>query len=897
MLRNQYSVSCVPKTSRTMKQLFLFAAQLGGFALNLLLLVHAQNQSGFISIDCGLREDSRYDESPTGITYISDENFVATGERKLVLAQYKNNYEPAYNSLRSFPEGIRNCYKINVTSKTKYLIRAGFFYGNYDGKNEVPEFEIHLGPNLWDTVNWLGNSSEARYTDLIHVPLRNYVHVCLVKTGSGVPFISFIELRPLTDASYKTVKGSLSLLSRRDTGLTADPWDYRYPDDIHDRIWSYLDDQGSWTKLNTSSTINSEFEYQLPPVVMGTAATLKSSNDDSLNIFWGPYDDTEVYHVYLHFAEVEKLQPNQSRQLKITTGGELCYGTLAPDYLSTTTIFCTAKSLSGSGVENNFSIIKTGNSTLPPILNAYEIYKVKEFLISDTNQEDVEAITNIKSTYNIEKNWQGDPCNPQVYSWDGLNCSYHGNDPPRIISLNLSSSGLEGEISPSLSNLTMIQTLDLSNNNLRGSIPEILSQLPTLNVLNLENNNLTGSIPVVLIDRWKDGLLSISSCENPNLSGNVSCNKKKNRKYNFFVPMIIVSVVALSMLLLSAAAIWYWAASKRKRQLGNSTDANVVIQHGSFERKGRQFTYFEIVQITRGFKMVLGKGGFGTVYHGHIDDTQVAVKMLSRSSVQGFQQFLTEVDLLMRVHHRNLTSLVGYCNDETNIGLIYEYMANGNLREHLSGSRSNILSWGDRLQIAIEAAQGLEYLHYGCSPPIIHRDVKSTNILLNEKFEAKLSDFGISRSFPTEDGTHITTTVAGTPGYLDPEYYASNRLNKESDVYSFGIVLLEIITSRPVFSRTHERSYISEWFSFVLQKGDIYSLVDPRLEGIFNTNSVWKAVEIANACVSPTAIKRLSMSQIVVDLKECLATELARTNQREETELRNSIAMLHPSVR
>ncbi|CAN6573417.1 unnamed protein product [Malus baccata var. baccata] len=372
--------------------------------------------------------------------------------------------------------------------------------------------------------------------------------------------------------------------------------------------------------------------------------------------------------------------------------------------------------------------------------------------------------------------------------------------------------------------------LDLSNNNLRGSILETLSQLPTLNVLNLENNNLTGSIPMVLIDRWKDGLLSLSLCENPNLSGNVSCNKKKNRKYNFFVPMIIVSVDALVSVLL----------------LRNSTDANVTIQHGSFEPKGRQFTYSDIVQITKGFKRVLGKGGFGTVYHGHIDDTQVAVKMLSPPSVQGFQQFLTEVNLLMRVHHRNLTSL---------------------------------------------------YLHYGCSPPIIHRDVKSTNILLNEKFEAKLSDFGISRSFPTEDGTHITTNVAGTPGYLDPEYYASKRLNKESDVYSFGIVLLEIITSQPVFSRTHERSCISEWFSFMLQKGDIYSIVDPRLEGKFNTNSVWKAVEIANACVSPIAIKRLSMSQVVVDLKECLATELARTNLRHETELRNSIAMLQPSVR
>ncbi|KAM2061344.1 hypothetical protein ACFX1T_046418 [Malus domestica] len=528
---------------------------------------------------------------------------------------------------------------------------------------------------------------------------------------------------------------------------------------------------------------------------------------------------------------------------------------------------------------------------------------------------------------------------------------------------------------------------DLSNNNLRGSILETLSQLPTLNVLNLENNNLTGSIPMVLIDRWKDGLLSLSLCENPNLSGNVSCNKKKNRKYNFFVPMIIVSVDALvSVLLLSAAAIWCRAASKRKRQLGNSTDANVTIQHGSFEPKGRQFTYSDIVQITKGFKRVLGKGGFGPVYHGHIDDTQV--------------------NLLLRVHHRNLTSLVGYCNDETNIGLIYEYMANGNLREHLSGSRSNILSWRDRLQIAIEAAQGLEYLHYGCSPPIIHRDVKSTNILLNEKFEAKLSDFGISRSFPTEDGTHITTNVAGTPGYLDPEYYASKRLNKEvmlialglycwrlsqvdlfflermsgvalvngsvscfkketftvllirgleylhygfkppiihkdvkssnillnesfqakisdfymsrnflteggthistrvartpghlapeyylsnrlnekSNIYSFGVVLLEIITSKHIFlSKTHY--HISDWVAFLLEKGDINGILDSRFDKNFNVSFGWKALEIAMACASADATKRPTMSEVVVGLKECLATELARAKQSgNETE-------------
>uniref|UniRef100_A0A803QVV2 Protein kinase domain-containing protein n=2 Tax=Cannabis sativa TaxID=3483 RepID=A0A803QVV2_CANSA len=319
--------------------------------------------------------------------------------------------------------------------------------------------------------------------------------------------------------------------------------------------------------------------------------------------------------------------------------------------------------------------------------------------------------------------------------------------------------------------------------------------------------------------------------------------------------------------------------NKKKRAAGVNDDKSAYsnnFQNDSFEFKQRQFTYSEIVKITNNFERILGKGGFGTVYHGLIDNVQVAVKMLSASSVQGFQQFQAEVKLLMRVHHRNLTTLVGYCNEGTNLALIYEYMPNGSLDTHLSDdSRTKVLSWEERLHIALDAAQGLEYLHSGCKPAIVHRDVKAANILLNENFQAKIADFGLSKFFPTDGGTHVSTIPAGTPGYLDPEYYMTHRLVEKSDVYSFGVVLLEIITNRPAISRViHERDrgHITQWVSFMLANGDVKSIVDPKLEGNFEINSIWKAVEVGMACVS----KKLNMSQVVIELKECLALEIAQ---------------------
>ncbi|KAL5576863.1 hypothetical protein UlMin_018562 [Ulmus minor] len=800
-----------------------FFVLLAGFAL----LTDAQDQSGFISIDCG-SNTSGYTEGRTHLKYVSDKTFIDTGESKQVLEQYRE-IQKQYWSLRSFPEGVRNCYKIKVVRGTKYLIRAGFLYGNYDEQNMPPAFDLYLGTDIWDSIK-LTDSAKSSNKEIIHVPPKDYVHVCLVKTNHGIPFISTLELRPLVNASYQSQEGSLAFYSRYDIGSKIP---YRYSEDVLDRFWyAGYEPEYSWRNISTSQPIDYGSEddhYKMPSAVMRTACTPINAND-SLVISWEPSDSTLKFNVFFHFAEIEELKANQIRMFEILYNGKHFYGPFSPKYLIRLTVY---RESPFTGRRHNFSISKTQNSTLPPIINAFEIYTVKEFLQAETDQQDVDSIEMVKSTYGLKKNWQGDPCIPQEFAWEGLKCSYDDSNPPRIISLNL------------------------------------------------DHNKLEGSLPPKLVEKWKNGLLSLSVNENPNLwlCGSIlSCKKKKN-----IVVLVVASVVGAFILILSIAAIW-WGLKRHRQQ--RSPEAKSTVPYGSFESSNRQFTYSEIVRITNNFERILGKGGFGTVYHGYIDNPPraVAVKMLSPSSLQGFHQFRAEVTLLLRVHHRNLTSLVGYCNEQNNSALVYEYMANGNLQSYLSDDHSsNILKWEGRLRIAIDAAQGLEYLHYGCKPPIIHRDVKCTNILLNENFQAKLSDFGLSKIFPTDYASHVSTIVAGTPGYLDPEYYMSNRLNEKSDVYSFGVVLLEIITGRPAISKPN-KILISQWVDLILKKGEIKSIIDPRLQGNFNVNSAWKAVEIAMNCVSQSSSARPTMDQVAVELKECLEISLVSAKETQSTE-------------
>ncbi|XP_007024381.2 PREDICTED: putative leucine-rich repeat receptor-like serine/threonine-protein kinase At2g19230 isoform X2 [Theobroma cacao] len=839
-------------------------------------LIHAQDQPGFINIDCGLPENYSYPENETGLAYTSDAAFIDTGISMSVSPEFvSDNLWQPLKHVRSFPQGIRNCYNIELSRGNKYLIRANFFYGNYDLQRRVPEFELHLGANLWDIVR-LPDASTWIVPEIIHVPSSNSLSLCLVNTGFGTPFISAIELRPLRNIIYEIQSGSLERYWRYDIASSTNQI-FRYKIDEYDRTW-WPWNYEAWDQLNSSLSIDSRNnDFKPPSVIMGTAAVPKN-NSMPLSLILQARNQTNKFYVYMYFAEVEKLQANQFRQFNISLNGQHWSGPHSPAYLEASTVYKTSP-LTGQ-LEYEFLIHKARNSSLPPIINAIEVYKVNELPQLQTNQDDVDAVKNIQSTYKIKRNWQGDACAPEAYLWNGLNCSY--NDSPRIISMNLSSSGLTGNIAPYISNLSMLQFLDLSNNSLVGEVPGFLSKLPLLRVLNLKKNKLVGSVPVELILRSKDGSLILSVSGNPDLCSSISCNNKDTK-----VVAPVAASVTTSFVLISALAVFLYF--KRRKQQGK-TDGEFHRANAELESKNRLFTYFEVMRITNNLDRILGKGKHGTVYHGYLDGTPVAVKMLSSSSVQSYKHFQAEVKLLLGVHHRNLINLVGYCNEG---GLIYEYMANGSLEELLLDSSKHFLNWEGRLRVALAAAQGLEYLHKYCKPTMVHGNVKPSNILINDEFQVKLADFGLSGTFPNDEGTFLTS-AAGTSGYPGHEYSDSKRLSEKTDVYSFGIVLLEMFTGQPAISRTSEKAHkdLVERLSYMLAKGDIEKIVDPRLKGNFGTQSVRKALEIAMACISAAGTGRLTMDVVAMELNQCLAVEIAQNKKDHESKAKGSIEMI-----
>ncbi|KAF8411900.1 hypothetical protein HHK36_004458 [Tetracentron sinense] len=304
---------------------------------------------------------------------------------------------------------------------------------------------------------------------------------------------------------------------------------------------------------------------------------------------------------------------------------------------------------------------------------------------------------------------------------------------------------------------------------------------------------------------------------------------------------------------------------------------------GAPQLKGaRWFSYDELKKCTNNFSESneIGSGGYGKVYRGMLSSgIVVAIKRAQQGSMQGGLEFRTEIELLSRVHHKNLVGLVGFCFEQGEQMLVYEFMPNGTIRESLSRRSGIHLDWKRRLRVALGSARGLTYLHELANPPIIHRDVKTSNILLDESLTAKVADFGLSKLVTNGEKGHVSTQVKGTLGYLDPEYYMTQQLTDKSDVYSFGVVMLELVTAKQPIEKN---KYIVREVRLVMNKKDehygLKEIMDPMIRNTDSLIGFGRFMDLAMRCVEESAVDRPTMSDVVKEIETILQSDELNTN-------------------
>ncbi|XP_072963167.1 probable serine/threonine-protein kinase PBL21 [Typha angustifolia] len=318
---------------------------------------------------------------------------------------------------------------------------------------------------------------------------------------------------------------------------------------------------------------------------------------------------------------------------------------------------------------------------------------------------------------------------------------------------------------------------------------------------------------------------------------------------------------------------------------GARSNSQFLVESSAVERKvpsftvernsgARSFTFRDLAVATQNFKdtNLIGEGGFGRVFKGRLDSGQVvAVKQLNRDGLQGSKEFLVEILMLIMLRHSNLVSLIGYCAEGDERLLVYEYMPQGSLEDHLFNFSPDKqpLDWNTRMKIAVGVAKGLTYLHDVANPPVIYRDMKAANVLLDNDFNPKLSDFGLAKLAPVGDRTHVSTRVMGTYGYCAPDYVLSGKLTLKSDIYSFGVLLLEIITGRRIFdsSKTGGEQNLLTWSRPYLNDRRKYTqLADPVLQGRYPPRAFHQLVVVTSMCLQEQAHVRPIVGDVVVAL-------------------------------
>lgn len=329
------------------------------------------------------------------------------------------------------------------------------------------------------------------------------------------------------------------------------------------------------------------------------------------------------------------------------------------------------------------------------------------------------------------------------------------------------------------------------------------------------------------------------------------------------------------------------SASRTTKSAGSTASPRSIPE--LYREKGQDLRVFSLQELrdaTNGFNRLLkiGEGGFGNVYKGTIspadgqgNPTVVAIKKLNQQGFQGHKEWLAEVQFLAVVSHPNLVKLLGYCSVDGERGiqrlLVYEYMPNKSLENHLFNRTMSTLPWKMRLQIILGAAEGLAYLHEGLEIQVIYRDFKSSNVLLDENFNPKLSDFGLAREGPTGDRTHVSTAVVGTQGYAAPEYIETGHLTVKSDIWSFGVVLYEILTGRRTVERNRPQSEqkLLDWVKQFPADGKRFSMIiDPRLRDQYSLIAARRVAMLANSCLNKNPKDRPTMREVVESLKRAI---------------------------
>uniref|UniRef100_A0A6M2EA53 non-specific serine/threonine protein kinase n=1 Tax=Populus davidiana TaxID=266767 RepID=A0A6M2EA53_9ROSI len=554
------------------------------------------------------------------------------------------------------------------------------------------------------------------------------------------------------------------------------------------------------------------------------------------------------------------------------------------------------------------------------LLSIFFLFLARLSLSYEPRNHEVDALISIREAlhdpYGVLNNWDEDSVDP--CSWAMITCSPDNlviclGAPSQSLSGTLSgaignltnlrqvllqNNNISGQIPPELGTLSKLHTLDLSNNRFSRVVPDSLGQLNSLQYLRLNNNSLSGPFPVslgkisqlVFLDLSYNNLsgpvpkspartfnvagnpliCGSSSTEGCSGSANVgplsfslgtSPGKHKSKKLALALGL---SLSLVSLFLLALGILWLRRKHKGHMMLNVSDKQEEgLIRLGNL----RSFTFRELQIATDNFcsKNILGTGGFGNVYKGKLGDrTMVAVKRLKDlTGTSGESQFRTELEMISLAVHRNLLRLIGYCATSNERLLVYPYMSNGSVASRLRGKPA--LDWNTRKRIAIGAARGLLYLHEQCDPKIIHRDVKAANVLLDEFCEAVVGDFGLAKLLDHAD-SHVTTAVRGTVGHIAPEYLSTGQSSEKTDVFGFGILLIELITGMRAleFGKTvNQKGAMLEWVKKIQQEKKVDELVDKELGSNYDWIEVEEMLQVALLCTQYLPAHRPKMSEVV----------------------------------